>query len=75
MKQLRQQVSLEDKSVKKKEYDEGPKASFGYGGQFGVQKDRMDKVRNVLSSTVRNKTALVGRREDLTLAHPMPSKH
>ena len=22
----------------------GPKASYGYGGKFGVQKDRMDKV-------------------------------
>lgn len=22
-----------------------PKASYGYGGKFGVEKDRMDKVR------------------------------
>ena len=44
MKQLRQQVSMEDKAEKKKQYDEGPKASYGYGGEFGVQKDRMDKV-------------------------------
>ena len=44
MKQLRQQVSLEDKAEKQKQFEEGPKASYGYGGQFGVQKDRMDKV-------------------------------
>ena len=44
MKQLRQQVSLEDKTVRKQQYDAGPKASEGYGGKFGVQKDRMDKV-------------------------------
>ena len=31
--------------MKKKEFEAGPKASYGYGGQFGVQKDRMDKVR------------------------------
>ena len=45
MKQLRQQVSLEDKAEKQKQFEEGPKASFGYGGQFGVPKDRMDKVQ------------------------------
>lgn len=41
---LREQVKTEDKDVKKKSYEAGPKASFGYGGQFGVEKDKMDKV-------------------------------
>ncbi|XP_023681732.1 src substrate protein p85-like [Paramormyrops kingsleyae] len=42
--ELRQKVASEHEQVKKKELDEGPKASFGYGGKFGVEKDRMDKV-------------------------------
>lgn len=41
---LRQKVSHEHEVVKKKELDSGPKASYGYGGKFGVEKDRMDKV-------------------------------
>uniref|UniRef100_A0AAR2KY25 SH3 domain-containing protein n=1 Tax=Pygocentrus nattereri TaxID=42514 RepID=A0AAR2KY25_PYGNA len=41
---LRQKVSHEHEVVKKKELDGGPKASYGYGGKFGVEKDRMDKV-------------------------------
>ncbi|XP_062615355.1 src substrate cortactin-like [Saccostrea cucullata] len=41
--QLRQDVSQDDKTVKQKQMEEGPKASYGYGGKFGVQKDRMDK--------------------------------
>ncbi len=45
MKQLREQVTTEDHSKKKEEYESGPKASYGYGGQFGVQQDRMDKVQ------------------------------
>uniref|UniRef100_W5KF34 Hematopoietic cell-specific Lyn substrate 1 n=2 Tax=Astyanax mexicanus TaxID=7994 RepID=W5KF34_ASTMX len=40
---LRQKVSHEHEVVKKKELDSGPKASYGYGGKFGVEKDRMDK--------------------------------
>uniref|UniRef100_A0A673H728 Src substrate protein p85-like n=1 Tax=Sinocyclocheilus rhinocerous TaxID=307959 RepID=A0A673H728_9TELE len=40
---LRQNVSREHEVVKKKELDQGPKASYGYGGKFGVEKDRMDK--------------------------------
>ena len=52
MKQLRQQVSLEDKTMKKQEYDAGPKASEGYGGKFGVMKDRMDKVNRVYVESV-----------------------
>uniref|UniRef100_A0A8C4X3X3 Hematopoietic cell-specific Lyn substrate 1 n=1 Tax=Erpetoichthys calabaricus TaxID=27687 RepID=A0A8C4X3X3_ERPCA len=42
--QLRESVSKEHESLKKKELDEGPKASYGYGGKFGVEKDRVDKV-------------------------------
>ncbi|XP_072530205.1 src substrate protein p85-like [Salminus brasiliensis] len=41
---LRSKVSHEHEVVKKKELDQGPKASYGYGGKFGVEKDRMDKV-------------------------------
>ncbi|XDV25183.1 hypothetical protein PO909_029143 [Leuciscus waleckii] len=40
---LRENVSREHEVVKKKEMDQGPKASYGYGGKFGVEKDRMDK--------------------------------
>ncbi|XP_066525458.1 src substrate protein p85-like [Hoplias malabaricus] len=42
--ELRQKVSQEHETVKKKELDQGPKCSYGYGGKFGVEKDRMDKV-------------------------------
>ncbi|KAM4018148.1 src substrate cortactin isoform 2-T2 [Anomaloglossus baeobatrachus] len=40
---LRENVSQEHKSLKEQELDEGPKASHGYGGKFGVEQDRMDK--------------------------------
>ncbi|XP_023232337.1 src substrate cortactin-like [Centruroides sculpturatus] len=43
IRQLRDEVAHDDAEVKKKEMESGPKASFGYGGKFGVQKDRMDK--------------------------------
>ena len=43
--QLREQVTTENESLKKKQYEAGPKGSQGYGGQFGVEKDNMDKVR------------------------------
>ncbi|XP_020781892.1 src substrate protein p85-like [Boleophthalmus pectinirostris] len=39
---LRQKVVVEHERVKQKEHI--PKASYGYGGKFGVEKDRMDKV-------------------------------
>ena len=42
--QLRANVSTEHTSMKQKELDDMPKASHGYGGKFGVQQDRMDKV-------------------------------
>ena len=41
-------MSIDDKEYKQKEYDQGPKASSGYGGKYGVQKDRMDKVKDRL---------------------------
>ena len=41
---LRETVSTEHTSLKQKELETMPKASHGYGGKFGVQQDRMDKV-------------------------------
>lgn len=37
-------MSTEHSSLKRIELDAMPKASHGYGGKFGVQEDRMDKV-------------------------------
>lgn len=37
-------MSTEHSSLKQKELNDMPKASHGYGGKFGVQEDRMDKV-------------------------------
>lgn len=34
----------EHQNLKEKELETGPKASHGYGGKFGVEQDRMDKV-------------------------------
>lgn len=42
--QLRSKVSEEHEVIKKKELESGPKASYGYGGKFGTERDRMDKV-------------------------------
>ena len=44
MKQLREDVEKDYKDKKQKELESGPKASYGYGGKFGVQQDRMDQV-------------------------------
>ncbi|VDH93192.1 cortactin [Mytilus galloprovincialis] len=44
LKDLRNQVATDDDKKKKDEYEKGPKASEGYGGKFGVMKDRMDKA-------------------------------
>ncbi|XP_064423272.1 src substrate cortactin isoform X4 [Latimeria chalumnae] len=41
--QLRDNVSQEHQTLKQKELSEGPKASHGYGGKFGVEQDRMDQ--------------------------------
>lgn len=35
----------EHQSLKEKELESGPQASHGYGGKFGVEQDRMDKVK------------------------------
>ncbi|XP_063305246.1 src substrate cortactin-like [Pelobates fuscus] len=40
---LRSNVSKEHEHLKKKELQDGPQASYGYGGQFGTENDRMDK--------------------------------
>lgn len=37
-------MSEEHDVIKKKELETGPKASYGYGGKFGTERDRMDKV-------------------------------
>ncbi|XP_044135834.1 src substrate cortactin-like [Bufo gargarizans] len=44
IKELRSNVSKEHEQLKKKEFEQGPKASYGYGGQFGTERDRMDKT-------------------------------
>lgn len=49
MSDLRENVQKDYKDVKQKELESGPKASYGYGGKFGVQKDRMDSVSHNLS--------------------------
>ncbi|NXA23934.1 HCLS1 protein, partial [Ibidorhyncha struthersii] len=41
--QLRNKVSEEYEVIKKKELETAPKASYGYGGKFGTERDRMDK--------------------------------
>jgi len=41
---LREQVKQDDANIKRQLLESGPKASYGYGGKFGVQEDRMDKT-------------------------------
>lgn len=43
--ELRQNVTSDHSKLKKDEFDKGPQSSYGYGGKFGVEKDRMDKVQ------------------------------
>ena len=40
MNKLREEVTQADANKKRKELEEGPRASYGYGGKFGVQEDR-----------------------------------
>ena len=40
MNALRELTTKEDEEQKKKANADGPKASYGYGGSFGVQTDR-----------------------------------
>ncbi len=44
MNELREEVARADALKKKKQLEEGPKAAFGYGGKFGVQKDRSEFI-------------------------------
>ncbi|CAG0879959.1 unnamed protein product [Darwinula stevensoni] len=43
MKQFREEIQKDDAELKRKQMEAGPQASFGYGGKFGVETDRMDK--------------------------------
>ncbi|KAG8231564.1 hypothetical protein J437_LFUL011742 [Ladona fulva] len=43
MNKLRQETADSDALKKKKQLEEDPGGAFGYGGKFGVQKDRMDQ--------------------------------
>lgn len=42
MQKLIKETEEADALKKKQELIDGPNASYGYGGKFGVQKDRMD---------------------------------
>ncbi|KAF6033786.1 CTTN [Bugula neritina] len=44
LKELRGEVQKDDAKYKEKELKEKGTGSYGYGGKFGVQKDRMDKA-------------------------------
>merc|ERR1712141_676246 len=44
MNQLRQQVEDDHKKIKQDDMDPTKVGSYGYGGKYGVQKDRVDKV-------------------------------
>ncbi|XP_043726401.1 src substrate cortactin-like isoform X2 [Cervus elaphus] len=41
---LRENVFQEHQTLREKELEMGPKASHSYGGTFGVEQDRMDKL-------------------------------
>lgn len=43
MKKLIEETEKSDADQKRKLFEDGPNASHGYGGKFGVEKDRMDK--------------------------------
>jgi len=43
---LRSTALADDAKLKSKLFENMPKASEGYGGKFGVQTDRVDKVNN-----------------------------
>lgn len=40
MNRLREEVAESDAFQKKKQLQEGPNSAYGYGGKFGIQKDR-----------------------------------
>lgn len=62
---LRETVSSEHVSLKQKELEGMTRASHGYGGKFGLQEDRMDKVGRRRSEG----------RTERSLIHPPPSRH
>ena len=41
---------MEHQRGKEREQAAAPQASYGYGGRFGVEKDRMDKVGRLMMS-------------------------
>ncbi|XP_046397667.1 src substrate cortactin [Ischnura elegans] len=43
MNKLRQETTESDAMKRKKQLEEDPGGAFGYGGKFGIQKDRMDQ--------------------------------
>lgn len=40
MQQFREDTVNADAKIKQDELEAGPKSSYGYGGKFGVEKDR-----------------------------------
>jgi len=46
MNKLREEAQKEDQQLKKKILEEGPNASHGYGGKFGVETDRLVLLAN-----------------------------
>lgn len=46
--ELRSNVARDDAEFNKKKLESGLKSSYGYGGKFGIQADRMDKVLMLL---------------------------
>jgi len=42
MDKLREETSRGNDLAKQKQMSEQPNASYGYGGKFGIEKDRMD---------------------------------
>jgi cortactin len=44
---LRQEVLVNEQQLKQRQAEQAPRASQGYGGKFGVQTDRKDKVGSI----------------------------
>ena len=43
---------MEHQRGREKEQAAAPQASYGYGGRFGVEKDRMDKVGRLMTASL-----------------------
>ena len=54
MREVREGVVTTHEKKVKEDYQKGPMGSSGYGGKFGVQKDRMDKVANLIYLVICN---------------------